>query len=53
VSLTGIVQGWVDGTVPNHGVYLSSGATPLLFRASEDTTPDRRPRLEVCYFPFP
>ncbi|XXY49044.1 hypothetical protein WME91_54465 [Sorangium sp. So ce269] len=36
--------------VPNYGIVLEEDATASTqWRASEDTTPSRRPRLEVCY----
>jgi hypothetical protein len=40
----------VSGVLPNYGFVMEedvAGATQ--WRASEDTTASRRPRLEVCY----
>ncbi|WP_437840335.1 DNRLRE domain-containing protein [Sorangium sp. So ce1153] len=48
-DLTDMVTDWVNG-VPNYGIVLEEDATASTqWRASEDTTPSRRPRLEVCY----
>ncbi|WP_438037647.1 DNRLRE domain-containing protein [Sorangium sp. So ce128] len=49
-NLTDLVQDWVSGVLPNYGFVMEedvAGATQ--WRASEDTTASRRPRLEVCY----
>ncbi|EYF04394.1 DNRLRE domain-containing protein [Chondromyces apiculatus] len=53
VNLASIVQQWVSGDAANNGVYLDSAATRLLYSSSEDATQARRPKLEVCYYPFP
>lgn len=55
VDMLSLVQGWVDGDVPNHGVLLShdtpveSSGALTAFRSSEHANPDLRPRLEICY----
>jgi hypothetical protein len=52
-----LVQGWVDGSIPNHGVLLkdSDEATEKAYKAfySSDFDPDpnkRRPKLVVVYY---
>ncbi|WP_437487073.1 DNRLRE domain-containing protein [Sorangium sp. So ce1014] len=48
-DLTDLVEDWVNG-VPNYGLVLEEDATASTqWRASEDSTASRRPRLEVCY----
>ncbi|WP_433933795.1 DNRLRE domain-containing protein [Sorangium cellulosum] len=48
-DVTGLVEDWVNG-VPNYGLVLEEDATASTqWRASEDPTASRRPRLEVCY----
>lgn len=53
-DVTTLVQAWVDGTLPNHGVLIDQdpGAQTVL-HSSESTSVARRPRLEVCYHPAP
>jgi hypothetical protein len=49
-DLTDMVQDWVNGVLPNYGLAMeedAAGATQ--WRASEDSTESRRPRLQVCY----
>lgn len=51
------VQGWVDGTLPNHGMLLSLTDLPgqygeSAFVSSESPTVALRPKLDVCYTPF-
>ncbi len=48
-DLTSLVQGWVDGAQPNHGVALVDGSNRTDFRASEYPDAARRPKLDVCY----
>lgn len=51
VDVTALVQDWVDG-IPNHGFLLEENPTVYTqLYSSEYTTPERRPRLEVCYVP--
>jgi hypothetical protein len=51
-DVTGLVQGWVDGSVPNHGILLEQGVTdPTLYRASEFATTAERPMLDVFFTP--
>ncbi|AKT43464.1 DNRLRE domain-containing protein [Chondromyces crocatus] len=52
-DLTSIVRQWVSGDTANNGVWFQSGAVRMLYRSSEDSTQARRPKLEVCYYPFP
>jgi hypothetical protein len=53
VNVTALVQGWVDGTYPNHGLLLDDPTTIAdeyeTYRSSEDSTVSTRPRLEICY----
>ncbi|XXT22498.1 SUMF1/EgtB/PvdO family nonheme iron enzyme [Sorangium sp. So ce429] len=48
LSLTGIVQSWVSGTVPNNGVLFEQTANRTHVRTSENSL-DKRPYLDVCY----
>ncbi|WP_437907034.1 DNRLRE domain-containing protein [Sorangium sp. So ce327] len=48
-DLTSLVQGWVDGAQPNHGVALVDESNRTDFRASEYPDAARRPKLDVCY----
>ncbi len=51
-DLTGLVQGWIDGTFPNYGVALATeldGAFGERFFSSDETDATRRPRLSVTY----
>jgi hypothetical protein len=51
-DVTGLVQAWVDGSVPNHGLLLEQGLTdPTLYHASEFATPALRPMLDIFYTP--
>jgi hypothetical protein len=49
-SLRSLVQGWVDGTRPNHGLFLSrdEGEDSVVFASRESPDARVRPRLEVC-----
>lgn len=50
-EFTGLVQGWVDGEVPNAGLVLvESGTSSTSFRSSEHPNVQERPMLDVCYF---
>jgi len=50
-DLSGLVQQWVDGSRPNHGVFLRTddGVASLAFASGESSTPANRPRLVVVY----
>ncbi len=52
VDLTATVQGWLDGTIPNHGLLLMaeqpSGLSLFWFAAKESDT-DSQPKLVVQY----
>ena len=52
ITVTSIVQAWVNGDIDNHGVVLyGTGGqdTIKFFRAKEHGTADERPKLEVTY----
>ncbi|CAN98241.1 MULTISPECIES: SdrD B-like domain-containing protein [Sorangium] len=50
VDLTGIVQDWVNGTAPSHGILLEEGASgKTSYKGSAHTDESYRPLLEVCY----
>ncbi|WP_437774364.1 DNRLRE domain-containing protein [Sorangium sp. So ce1097] len=52
LDLTALVQAWVDGAHPNHGVLLEEDAgARTAFRSSEHHVASQRPRLDVCYLP--
>ena len=52
LDLTALVQAWVDGAHPNHGVLLEEDAgARTAFRSSEHHVASQRPRLDVCYMP--
>ncbi|HSN98499.1 MAG TPA: DNRLRE domain-containing protein, partial [Candidatus Nanopelagicales bacterium] len=54
VHIEGLVQQWIDGAAPNHGLLLQEPTyMPSSFRSSENSTVDARPRLKVCYSPNP
>ncbi|MDH3281030.1 MAG: DNRLRE domain-containing protein, partial [Gammaproteobacteria bacterium] len=46
-----VVQGWVDGTIPNRGLVLadSSSTNGLDFTSREGSTPSSRPMLSIDY----
>jgi hypothetical protein len=53
-SVASLVQGWVDGSVPNNGLLLRSNLDPLtahifFFASAEHFDPAQRPRLAVTY----
>ncbi|MCA9518563.1 MAG: DNRLRE domain-containing protein [Myxococcales bacterium] len=52
VSVRGLVQSWVDGSIPNDGVLLThagSDGDVVVYASSEAASAAQRPRLEVCY----
>ena len=50
-DLTTLVQAWVSGTIPNHGILLDRAlGSATVFAASEGPAA-QRPRLDVCYTP--
>lgn len=48
VDITSLVQGWMDGTYPNYGLYLKQAGTNTFYRSSEDATQATRPKIEIC-----
>ena len=50
MDLTGMVQLWVDGSKPNHGLMLRApkGAVRALY-SGDRAEPKERPRLDLCY----
>ncbi|WP_437717171.1 DNRLRE domain-containing protein [Sorangium sp. So ce448] len=51
VDLTALVQAWVDGVHPNHGLLLEEDLTALTsYRSSEHGILTDRPSLEVCFY---
>jgi uncharacterized repeat protein (TIGR01451 family) len=52
-TVTSLVQGWIDGTYPNHGLVLESpslsGNNERRFHSSESAAAALRPRLTVTY----
>jgi len=51
-DVTALVQGWVDGSVPNYGILIEQGLTSATtYRSSEDATPALRPELEIFFTP--
>jgi Filamin/ABP280 repeat/EGF-like domain/Human growth factor-like EGF len=50
VAVTALVQGWVTGTWPNHGVvFTTRGRQHTLFASSEYNHVGQRPKLSVTY----
>ena len=51
VSLLALVQGWLDGSIANHGVLLGrhGGEGLAVFASHESPLPALRPQLTVCY----
>ncbi|WP_437610293.1 DNRLRE domain-containing protein [Sorangium sp. So ce834] len=52
IDLTGLVQDWVSGVVPNYGILLEEdlpGRTS--YKSSDHPNPDNHPFIEVCYLP--
>jgi hypothetical protein len=53
-ALAGLVQNWVDGTVPNYGIMFEhSGDSGNVRFYSDDTTTGMKPQLTVDYIPEP
>jgi hypothetical protein len=51
-DITGLVQGWVDGSVANQGILLEQGQTYFtLYESSDNASPALRPMLEINYTP--
>lgn len=49
-DITALASGWLQGTIPNHGVLLDETDTNVTtYNASDFTDPSVRPALEVCY----
>lgn len=50
-DLTGLVQGWADGTLPNNGVLLRADYAPFnfYFASAEHSNAALRPRLVITY----
>lgn len=48
VDITSLVQGWMDGTYPNYGLYLKQAGTNTFYRSSEDGLQATRPKIEIC-----
>lgn len=50
-SLIALVQGWVDGAVPNFGLMLGRRVMEgtMVYASSESPDPALRPQLTVCY----
>jgi hypothetical protein len=46
-----LVQSWVDGSQPNHGLAVQDVDARTYIRSSEQVDVARRPKLEVCYYP--
>jgi len=51
VDVTALVQGWVNGTLPNYGILLEQGLTPYTLYPSSEfaANPALRPKLEISY----
>lgn len=49
VDLTTLVRGWVDGTIPNYGIAISShvAGTAVIFDTKESSTTSHMPRIQV------
>ncbi len=51
-DVVAIIQEWVDGVSPNYGLILTSThANNQNYSSTEDTQPNRYPRIEVTYTP--
>jgi hypothetical protein len=51
LDVTALVQAWVGGALPNHGLLLEGDpAQQTSYRSSEHPRLEDHPRLEVCYF---
>jgi hypothetical protein len=57
LDLTRVVDGWVNGWLPNHGVSLQAvyelDRDTVWFAASDDETVGNRPKLVILYVPPP
>jgi len=57
LNLTQVVDGWVNGSLPNHGVSLQAvgefDVDTVWFTASDDGTATNRPKLVVLFVPPP
>jgi hypothetical protein len=53
LDLTSLVQSWIAGSMPNHGVVLRSidSINSLWFASAENTNLDLRPKLVISYGP--
>ena len=51
INVTGLVQQWVNGTYPNHGMmlYATGPNHTISYVTKEDTTASERPRLDIIY----
>jgi hypothetical protein len=50
VTVTSLVQSWVDNPTQNYGLLLEQGLTPYTnYVSSEDDAVANRPKLDVCY----
>jgi hypothetical protein len=52
-DLAALVQGWVSGSVPNHGVLLERDLTGSTVYASSEQPSAQQPQMTVCYTPGP
>ncbi|KYF74947.1 sugar-binding protein [Sorangium cellulosum] len=52
-DVAALVQTWVDGSQPNHGLALQDPNGRTDIRSSEQVNVALRPKLEVCYTPAP
>ena len=49
-NIGALVQGWVDGSIPNYGLLLKgTGDTEVSFASKEDADPSLRPKLSITY----
>lgn len=51
MDITGLVQQWVNGTYPNHGLMLyTTGPNHIIsYVTKEDTIASEQPKLDVIY----
>jgi hypothetical protein len=54
-DISALLQGWVDGSIGNHGIVLESSDTisfsEVFFRSSDNLdNPGQRPKLEITYY---
>ena len=50
-DLQALVQAWVSGSLPNHGILIERDLDGTTVFASSEESPAKRPRLDVCYTP--